>query len=313
MITASEEARIEMIQAEDDLIDDEFFGIFTRLLESAVVSREQTTATQLKNLQDALLTHSSRGKLLQQEAEEVQIAMEEIQEMGEDITREKLLDLLVNSPTDTRIRAYVRLVRPALDYTFFQMLSERVDSARGKNQSRLADIREKLLAYTQEVDTEISNRSAIAQQNLEAVLQSDDIDETLRQNIEAVDEFFLQAVNQALEEARKSGDLEHSARLQQVVDVLDKLSAPPAELELIEKLLQDAADEKALRAAVEAHSESVTPELVQMLTSLVTQTQASVEQLTGPEKEKQSRLLFQLQAIHQAVLGFSMRRSFKQS
>ena len=79
LVTASEDARVEMIQAEDELIDDEFFGIFTRLLESAIVSREQTTATQLKDLQDALLANSSRGKLLQQEAEEVQIAMEEIQ------------------------------------------------------------------------------------------------------------------------------------------------------------------------------------------------------------------------------------------
>ncbi len=311
LLAAAGDTRIEMIQTEDEKIDEEFFGIFSQLLESAIMSREEGAATQLGKLQEDLLEHSTRGKDLRTEAEEIQKAMEDIQEISGGITREKFMELILNSPNDTRLRAYVRLARPAMDYQFFQMLSERVENAKGKNQTRLVELREKLLSYTQEVDEEIANQEAIAQQNLEAVLQSDDIEETLKQNIEAVDEFFIQAVNQALEQARKSGNLEHSARLRQILDVLEKLSAPPEEMILIENLLKNADDAQALRAAVEQHSEEVTPELVQMLISLVTQTQASIEQVKGSEKEKQQALLTRLQAVHQAVLGFSMRRSFK--
>ena len=293
------------------MIDDEFFGIYSRLLESALMSGDENAGTQLGKLQEDLLEHSTQGKKLRDEADEIQRAMETIQEMGEDITREKLMDLILDAPTETSLRAYVRLVRQALDYTFFQMLSERVESAKGEKQARLSEIREKLLGYTQEVDEEIAEHRVIAQQNLEAVLQANNIEETLQQNIEAVDEFFLQAVNQSLAQARKSGDLEHSARLQQILDVLEKLSEPPSEIALIESLLKVADDTQALKAAVEQHGDAVTPELVEMLIRLVTQTQAGVEQLKGPEKERQEALLTGLQSVHQAVLGFSMRRSFK--
>lgn len=313
LLSAKGEARIEMIRSEDVKIDDDFFGIFSRLLESAIMSREENAASQLGKLQEDLLEHSTQGKMLQGEADEIQSAMETIQEMGEEITRDKLMNLILDAPTDTRLRAYVRLVRPAMDYAFFQMLSERVENAKGENQIRLAEIREKLLGYAQEVDEEVAEHRAIAQKNLEAVLQSDNIEETLRQNIEAVDEFFMQAVNQALAQARKSGDLGHSARLQQILDVLEQLSAPPSEIALIESLLKVADDAQALKAAVEEHSEVVTPELVEMLIRLVTQTQSSIEQLKGAEKERQEALLRGLQAVHQAVLGFSMRRSFKSS
>jgi hypothetical protein len=311
LLSAKGDGRIEMIQAEDGMIDDEFFGIYSRLLESALMSGDENAGAQLGKLQEDLLEHSTQGKKLRDEADEIQRAMETIQEMGEDVTREKLMDLILDAPTDTSLRAYVRLVRPAMDYAFFQMLSERVESAKGEKQAHLTEIREKLLGYTQEVDDEIAERRAIAQQNLEAVLQANNLEETLKQNIEAVDEFFLQAVNQALAQARKSGDLEHSARLQQILDVLEKLSEPPSEIALIESLLKVADDAQALKAAVEQNGDAVTPELVEMLIRLVTQTQAGVEQLKGPEKERQEALLAGLQSVHLAVLGFSMRRSFK--
>lgn len=310
LLSASEDVRIEIIKTEDQLIDHEFFTILSRLIGSAMMSQEETAAEQLTTLQEILLNHSTTGKELRGEAEEVQAAMESIQKLGKGITREKMLDLIVNSPSDTRIRAYVRLVRPALDYTFFQLLSERIERSRGKGHDRLVDIREKLLTYIQEMDDEIAQRSAVARQNLEAVLQADNIEETLQQNIEAIDEFFLQAANQALAESRKTGDIEHSSRIQKVLDVIEQLSAPPVELELIETLLRNIDDEKALKDSIEQHGDEITPELLQVLSTLVTQTQGTVEQLKGSEKEQQAVLLRQLQVIYQAVLGYSMRRSF---
>ena len=117
---------------------------------------------------------------------------------------------------------------------------------------RLAEIREKLLTYTNEVDDEIASRNEVARKNVEAILQAEDLKATIEANIDAIDEFFIQAVSDALEDARKAGDLGHSARLQQILDIINELSAPPPEFKFVEELLAISDDENALKAAVEA-------------------------------------------------------------
>lgn len=310
LLSVSEQKRTEMIESEDEMIDDEFFGILARLMESAVLGQDETAAGKLNDLQNLLLENSTKGKALRGEADEIQAALKAVQELGEGITRENLLELILNAPTDTRLRAYVRLARPGMDYQFFQLLSERIERARSKGRPRLLGIREKLLEYTQELDEELANRREIAMKNLEAVIQTEDIRETLQQNIEAVDEFFVEAATQALTEARKSGDIGHSSRLQQILDVIDELSGPPIEIEIIEGLLKNADDENALKSAVESKGDEITTELVQILNTLITQTQTSLKQVQGEEGEKQTALLARLQAVNNAVLGFSMRRNF---
>jgi hypothetical protein len=311
LVSASVDARIEIIKQEDEMIDGEFFGFFSRLMEASIAGQDETTVKQLNDLQQALLVHSTRGKELQSDAQEVQIAMQSLQELGDEITREKLLDLVIKAPNDTRLRAFVRFARPGMDYTFFQMLSERIDRARTQGRARMIEIREKLLAYTQEVDEEYANRSVVAKQNVESILQAGDIKATLEQNIEFIDEFFVQAVTQGLEEARRSGNLEHSSRLKQVLDAIEELSAPPAEFVLIEELLEIAEDEAALNSAVESHSEEMTPELLQMLNVLITRTQASIDSDQGAERDQQQEVLMQLQIVYNAVLGYSMSRNFE--
>ncbi|MCJ7702734.1 MAG: CpXC domain-containing protein, partial [Anaerolineales bacterium] len=148
LLGASEDAQVEIIHQEDDRIDDVFFGLLSRLMESAVMDRQEGVAGKLAELEQALVAHSTKGKELKGEAEEIENAMQTIQALGKDLTREKLLDLIVDSPSDTRLRAYSRLARPGLDYTFFQMLSEKVEQAENQEKARLMEIRDKLLVYT---------------------------------------------------------------------------------------------------------------------------------------------------------------------
>ncbi|KPL07614.1 hypothetical protein AMJ86_03830 [bacterium SM23_57] len=311
LLDASEDVRKEMIEQEDEQIDDEFFGIFSRLLEGSIVGNDDSVSKQFNDLQQALFIHSSRGRELRSEAEEVQTALQSLQELGEEITREKLLDLVVKAPNDTRLRALVRFARPGMDYTFFQMLSNRIERARSKGRARLSEIREKLLDYTKEVDDEIANRTAIARQNVESILQADDIKGILEQNMDILDEFFIQAVRQDLEEARKSGNLEHSSRLQEVVDAINELSTPPAEIALIGELLEVSTDEVSLNSEVESHSEEITPEFLQMLSVLITRTQVNVDNSEGEDKAEQQEIVNQLQAVYNAALRYSMRRSLE--
>jgi len=310
LLTEPEESQVEMIQQEDKMIDQDFFGLLSRLIESVISGQDEKSAKKLAELQTLLLEHTTKGKELKNEAQEVQAAVQTLQEMGEEITREKLVELVSKTQSDTRLRAYSRYARPGMDYSFFQLLSEKIERARGKGRTRLVEIREKLLTFTQEVDDEIQNRLAIAKKNVDSVLQADDIKAVLEQNLGAVDEFFLQAVTQSLEIARKDGELEHSSRLQQILNVINELSAPPEEFKIIEELLEISDDSNALNAVIESNQDDITTEFMQMINSILIQTHESVAKASGDDKDSQQEVLSRLQAVYDAVLAFSMRKKY---
>ena len=315
LLSVSEDSRISLIQEEDSMIDRDFFALFSRLMESAIMSQDESAAQQLNQLQELLLEHSSTGRKLHAEAEEVQAAMQSLRNLGEGLTQEKLLELVIEAPTDTRVRTLVRMVRPAIDYTFYQLLSQQIETAGSQDKSRLLALREKLLVYTQEIDQEIEARAQAAQKNLESLLKlkTEEIELAIQQNIQAIDEFFMQAAENALQAARKAGDLERSSKIQKVIAAIEDARKLPPEFEFIDELLEIADDETALKKMLESRPGDVTPELVQTLTGLVSQTQAGLDQVDGEEKEEQQEILDRLQAVHGEVLGFSMRRSFKGS
>ena len=70
-------------------------------------------------------------------------------------------------------------------------------------------------------------------------------------------------------------------------------------------------DEKALNAHLEQNADAVTPELLQVITSLIAQGQAVVEEAKGDQQKQQQGALVQLQKIYEAVLRFSMRQQMQ--
>ena len=90
------------------------------------------------------------GQQLQQQASEVEAAIASLRELGNELTREKLLDLMINAPTENRLSVLVSLTRPGLDYEFFRLLSERIERACGDGRARLVALREQLLEMTRE-------------------------------------------------------------------------------------------------------------------------------------------------------------------
>jgi hypothetical protein len=131
---------------------------------------------------------------------------------------------------------------------------------------------------------------------LNTLLTAADIKEATAQSLPAIDEFFLQVLNEEMEEARKKADLERIAKLKQVEQVLQEASAPPPEFALVEEFL-DAPDEQALQAKLEAHRQELTPEFMEVLTSLVARTQSSDE----PELSQR------LQGIYRLALRMTMQ------
>jgi len=289
----------EVAKQEDKLIDAEFFTILRRLVEASLSAGDQQSAQGLAELQNKLLPLTTFGQEMQAQSREIEAAMKDLQDAGRELTREKLLELMEQAPSETRLQALVSMARPVLDYQFFQMLSDRIEKAHAEKRTSLSTLRQKLLQMTQQIDQQVEARKQRARQMLDAMVQAEKPGEALIQNIQAVDEFFLQELNDAVEAARKSGDLERLGKLQQLVDIIQQASTPP-EVSMIEELI-DLPDEAAQRQWLDENWEDLTPEFMSTLANINAQVQE------GDDKE----LAEKFKQLNRLVLKYSMQRNLK--
>jgi len=295
MEASSDDVRLEIAKQNDAMIDSDFFMLLRRLAEMSAMSGDRESTTQLSNLQKLLLTETTFGRELDAQTREVEAAIRSLQEHGEKLTQEKLLDLVIEAPSDTRVNALTSMTRPAMDYTFFGLLTERIERETGAERERLLKLRERLLELTKQIDQQIAEHTEQARQVLNTILNAQNIDEATEQSLPAVDEIFKGVLNQELELARKKGDLERIGKLRQVDEAIQRASAPPPEITFLDELV-NTPDDGAMLAMLEARKQDITPALVDTLTQLIAQ----------PQSDQEPELNQRLQKLYQMVLRMSM-------
>ena len=294
--------RAMIIKQEEALIDETFFSMISRIIQSSLAQGDEQSARTIAMLQQELVTQTETGKKLLANAQEAQEAQRQLQEVSKaGLTREKLLDLMIASPTDTRLATYVSLTRGGLDYQFFQILSERVDKAEGDEKQKLLDLRAKLLELTSEIDKQLQEEAKASRQLLDQVLAAEDVEAAVREVLPAINEYFLEALKTEQESARQKADLARLGKLGKVAKVIEEASAPPPEVELIEKLME-AADEPGRQKLLQENAALVTDEFVQALNSLVAQGDGD-----GNNPEMGARL----QEVYRSALRYMMQANMK--
>jgi hypothetical protein len=277
LANASDDVIEEVVKHENQNMDAEFFAILRRLIEASLMAGDQDSAQRLAQLQQKLLPLTTVGRELQDQAKEIEVALADLQKMGRELNREKLLDLVISAPNEVRLKAYVSFARPLMDYSFFQLLSDRIDRARGDGRARLASLRDSLLDWTQEVDRQVEARAKQSRDLLQEVLQAEDVGEATMSVLPAIDEYFLQELKQTQETARKQGDLEKLGKIQNVMDVIQQANSEPPEIALIEELL-DSPDEASMRQKLDEHIEDITPDFLSALGNIASQIDSSGDQ-----------------------------------
>lgn len=296
LLDASDEVIAEAAKNEDQLMDSSFFTLLGRLAEASMSAGDQNSAQRLGELQEKLLAATTFGKQYKAQSAELEQAVKSLQEMGDNLTREKLLDLLVAAPSETRLSVLVSLTRPGIDYEFFQLLSQKIEQAGEGQRQSLMQLRDKLLEITRSIDQAVENRLGQARSNLQKVLSAANPVEALQQNSAAVDDFFVQVMGEELEKARKAGDLERIDKLRQLDTFLQQASQPSKEVQLIQELL-GLESESEMQAKLEEHKEDITPEFMEALGALSAQLES------GEDKD----LAEQMGALYRTALRFSMR------
>ena len=301
--TTQSETRVEIIKQEEALIDENFFALLGQIGESAVHNNEQQMAQALMMLQQELLENTELGRKLKERAEETQAAIQSLQAASQaGLTREKLLDLIVEAPTETRRAALVGMARSGLDYQFFQILSDRIEAAAGLQREQLTALRDQLLEMTKAIDAEVQTQVQAAEDLLNSLVTAENIEAATEEHLPEFNDFFINVLKAELQAAQQKGDQARLEKLQRVVMVLQHASARP-EMELVEKLVSAGTDE-ARRTVLQANAEMVTPEFLEILNRLAVQSEAEGQQ---PE------IVAALQAAYRSAMRFSMEQKFKQN
>ena len=204
---SSPEVRSEIIKENQGQFDEAFFALFNRLFESAVASGQQPVAKALNDLQHQLMEETEIGKKMKGQIAEVEEAVKTLQAAGKELTRDKLLEIFIAAPSEERLKALVSMTRNGLDYSFFQMLTERIDKSSGEEKKQLEDLRAKLLDYVNEIDRQVEIQLKQARDFIEQLLAQPDIQKAAQDNLDMFNELTMQVVETMYREAQQKKDI----------------------------------------------------------------------------------------------------------
>jgi hypothetical protein len=295
LLRTPEDSLEGFVEEHDAELDEQFYQLAALSLQSATDEPARTAATQRL---EAVLQMSAYGKQLVAREAELRAAAESLREAGEDLTREKLLELVVEANNDDRVEALVSLARPGLDYSFFQLLTERIDQSEGEESGRLEVLRQQLLELAEEIDKAQEERLARVSNLIGSIAQSEDLDQAIQAALPAVDELFMAVLQANIRGAEESGDQELLARLKEIEAKINKaiMDSLPPNLRIAQQILETEDEEEAQRI-LDDSAEIIDD---QLLGALMTTSQRLEE---ADDKDGAERL----RRLHRHALRLSMR------
>jgi hypothetical protein len=296
------EDRVTVIRQEAKLVDGETFTLLSTLIQSAAAQGDEANAKLIGQIQSELLHETELGKKLLADSQETQAALKELDQANKDgLTREKLLDILSSVKSETSLATLVSLTRSGLDYQFFQVLSERIEKEQGEPKQVLTQLRDKLLELTRQIDAEVKKRLENASTLLESILKDENIQESIEKHAAEIDEFFTQAVQVEFEKAHGENNLERMEKIQKAVSVLDKMTAPPPEVDLIQKLLE-VENEEEQKTILAENKDLVNDQFLQTINAILAE---------GETRNQAPELLEALRRIYKMALRQNMQRNLQ--
>ncbi len=243
-------------------------------MEATVAQGDKQSAQQLALFQQELLQETKVGQEIQEKMKSSQKAMEDLQEAAKaGLTREKLLDLFIEAPDEIYTNTLIGMVRSGLDYEFFQILSQKIDKESDSEQkTKLSTMRDFLVNLTAQIDAQVQEEKKHARETLNKILTEANIEAGLQKYGNELNDYFVEAVKDGLEEARKAADLEKISKLGQLNTMIEEANKPPAEIEFVESLLK-APDAEAIKQLLNEKPDVINDEFIQLLASLINQTE----------------------------------------
>ena len=310
MFSKEEEGLLETVKENDDKFDREFFAMFAEIAQRIIASQDEKSIKKIQEVQEILLKETEVGKLINRESKEFQAASQALEALGKNLNRATLLELVVKAPNMERIRALTSLIRPAMDYEFFQMLTDKIEKSKDDERKLLVEKRNLMLKLTQEIDQQVQDRINQARELIDEIAQSENIEKDLAAKMNLVDQFFIQALSNELELAEKDKKKERKEKLEQILHTIQEITTPE-ELKILDNLLSYKSDEEKLKSEVNKLEPELLDRLNDYLISLITNYKEQIESGKEDEKVKIEEVVENIEMIHSVVLRESMKMKLK--
>ena len=221
----------ELLEERRDQLDYEFFLFLTATIEQAREEGDEAVAQQLTELREKL----------QQLVTPAQAPPSAGLEGA--ITREELIERLFSRKDSDDFKTLIAVVRPALDYQFFQTLTGQIEAAEAQGQpekaGELTGLRTRILDLVDQLDKEAREALGRASALLRQILDSDDMQAAAQEHLEQLDAAFLTTLEANIIAADRSGQAETVEKLNKLKEhVVSLLEARlPPEMRLINQLV----------------------------------------------------------------------------
>lgn len=270
MLGADEATLLALVKQNDAQLDFGFFDMLTASAEATAAAGDVAGAQLMLELRRKLMEHTSLGKQSQAQAQLLEATARDLEELGDDLTQAKFLDLVIAARSDDKVAALIALARPLADYAFFQKLSERIDAKTGAEHDRLYQLRETVLRTTQEIDAAAQSRVQQTAAIIRQLVSAPDPRPIIEQILPMIDESFMAVLSANIEHAQKNQRPDIAERLQQLADLIVTMlnESAPAELRFVNDLLSAASDDEA-RALLRNRAPEVTPEVLEAMDAVI--------------------------------------------
>lgn len=270
---APSEEQDQLIADNPEMVDETFFEMLNVLASAASQQGQARQSLRMMNLRSKLMETTEIGQRLKAREDAMNEANQELQALGERISRDSFVDLIVeDAHNPAKVEALGMLASPLLDYTTFQILTERANAAEGESKDNIVNAREILLEISAAVEQQQRAVVEQAAQTLLNIMQAPDIKEAVLQNANRIDNTFMNVLQANLEEARRTSNIEASGRLREIRDevlALVQASAPP-EVQFINDLLAVEDEGQAIQTLHE-RQDQVNGQLVALMEELAGQ------------------------------------------
>jgi hypothetical protein len=206
--------------------------------------QQAESAAQLNQLRQTLIEKTEVGRFIGEREKALTSALEGI---DEDTTREDLIERIAALDTDHAeqvLSMLIAVARPLIDYQFFQLLTQRIESVESGDDTAQADSlkakRSMILDIAQRLDAEIRARAQERTALLTDILESNTPKDVVRARMQEIDSGFMSILEAHIAQSQEQHQHDLEARLRSVrntiVEVMQE-NAPP-QIRFINQLLQ---------------------------------------------------------------------------
>jgi len=296
----------ETIRANKDQIDREFFALFAEIAQRILASQDKNKTEKIRSIQEILMTETEVGKEILEETQEIQAASKSLEALGKNLTRSSLLELVIGAPTIERVKALTSLARPAMDYEFFQMFTDKIERTDDNSRDSLVEKRNLMLKLTQQIDQQLLERVNEAKEQIEIIISEEPIEDKLMKNLNLIDQYFVQALTSEMELAVKDNQVDRKEKLEKLMQLIQDLTTP-AELKIVEQLLTVSKDEKKLDEMLNKLGDQINTELIDYMTSIIGNYEEQIKTAEEGNKAELEDTFSRLKTIYNVVLRNSMK------